>query len=61
MPMMLGIWLRRDRDRLGLRLARAAWLLRVTVREYRQLEAGEADLLLIRVWDQMVEVFGWPR
>ena len=52
--------MRRDRQRLGLRECRAAWLLGVTVREYRQLEAGEADLLLIKVWDRMVEVFGWP-
>jgi predicted transcriptional regulator len=33
--------LRRDRERQGLRLARAAWLLGVTVRELRELEAGE--------------------
>src|SRR6478672_1142419 len=51
--------MRRDRHRLGLRECRAAWLLGITVRQYRQLEAGEADLLLLRVWDRMVEVFGW--
>jgi hypothetical protein len=29
-------------ERLGLRECRAAWLLGLTVREYRELEAGEA-------------------
>jgi hypothetical protein len=29
-------------ERLGLRKCRAAWLLGLTVREYRGLEAGEA-------------------
>jgi hypothetical protein len=51
--------LRRDRRRLGLRECRAASLLGLKVREYRQLEAGEAwvssDLL-----ERMVE-FEWPR
>jgi hypothetical protein len=54
------VMMQRDRERLGLRECRAAWLLGITVREYRQLEAGEDDLLLVTVWDRMVEVFGWP-
>ena len=33
--------MRRDRKREGLRVCRAAWLLGVSVREYRELEAGE--------------------
>ena len=37
--------MRRDRERLGLRECRAAWLLGLTVREYRTLEAGEDALL----------------
>ena len=32
--------MRRDRKREGLRECRAAWLLGVSVREYRELEAG---------------------
>jgi len=57
--------MRRDRERLGLRECRAAWLLGVTVREYRALEAGDATVTS-EVWDRMVEMFGlpvsyWPR
>ena len=32
--------LRRDRERNGLRIARASWLVGVSVREYREIEAG---------------------
>jgi hypothetical protein len=32
--------MQRDRHREGLRVCRAAWLLGVTVREYRELEAA---------------------
>jgi hypothetical protein len=53
--------MRRDRERLGLRECRAAWLLGITVRQYRLLEAGEDDLLVAQVWERMVEVFGWPK
>jgi hypothetical protein len=53
--------MRRSRDRLGLRECRAAWLLGITVRQYRLLEAGEDDLLVAQVWERMVEVFGWPQ
>lgn len=48
------------RKREGLRVCRAAWLLGLTVRQYRALEAGELipdpDL-----WRRMVAVFNWPR
>jgi hypothetical protein len=49
----------RDRRREGLRVCLAAWLLGVTVREYRELEAGErvAD---VSTYERMGEVFGWP-
>ncbi len=52
--------MRRDRQRLGLRECRAAWLLGLTVREYRMLEAGEDPLLVSRVWERMVALYGWP-
>ena len=52
--------MRRDRERLGLRECRAAWLLGLTVREYRALEAGEDPVLVGQVWERMVEVFQWP-
>jgi hypothetical protein len=42
--------MRRDRQRLGLRECRAAWLVGVTVRGYREMEA-----------ERMVEVFEWPQ
>ena len=53
--------MRRDRERLGLRECRAAWLLGLTVREYRILESGEDPSLVFRVWERMVEVFQWPK
>ena len=52
----------RGRKREGLRVCPAAWLLGLTVREYRKVEAGEGDhLITSQVWERMVEVFGWPR
>jgi hypothetical protein len=44
----------------GLRICRAAWLIGVSVREYRELEAGERwpDA---ETWSRMVDVFEWPR
>jgi hypothetical protein len=33
--------MRSDRKREGLRECRAAWLIGVTVREYREIEAGD--------------------
>ncbi len=53
--------MRRDRERLGLRECRAAWLLGLTVREYRALEEGEVAALTSDIWERMVEVFQWPR
>src|SRR3954447_24236878 len=60
-PGMLAAYptmMRRDRHRLGLRECRAAWLLGLIVRQYRQLEAGEEGALNADVWERMVEVFG---
>ena len=51
--------MRGDRERLGLRECRASWLLGLTVREYRAVEAGEAKVTS-DLWKRMVEVFGWP-
>jgi hypothetical protein len=52
--------MQRDRRREGLRVCRAAWLVGVTVREYREMEAGdrvpEGD-----VWDWMCKLYGWPQ
>jgi hypothetical protein len=52
--------MRRDRERLGLRECRAAWLLGLTVRQYRKLEDGDATITA-DLWERMVDVFQWPR
>jgi hypothetical protein len=52
--------MQRDRKREGLRECRAAWLLGLTVREYRAIEAGDAEVSA-DLWERMVEVFQWPR
>jgi hypothetical protein len=41
--------MRDDRERLGLLIARASWLLGVSVRRYRELEVGNA-VALRRAW-----------
>ena len=43
--------MQRDRKREGLRVCRAAWLVGVTVREYRELEAGDR-VPEFEVWDR---------
>ncbi len=56
---MFGDMLERDRKLFGLRLARAAWLLGVSVLELRELEAGtrwpSSD-----TYERICELFGWP-
>ena len=57
---MFATMLRRDRERNGLRIARASWLVGVSVREYREIEAGTKP----PDWDtyeRVCELFGWPR
>ena len=60
MVAMFATMLRRDRERNGLRIARASWLVGVTVREYRELEAG-AKPPDYDTYDRICELFGWPR
>jgi hypothetical protein len=57
-PLFAGM-LERDRKRWGLRVCRVAWLLGVSVREYRQLEAGAA-FPTSDTYDAMCSLFGWP-
>ncbi len=57
---MFGDMLARDRKRCGLRLARAAWLLRVSVAELRELEAG-TRWPSSETYDRICELFGWPQ
>ena len=49
--------LRRKRE--GLRACRTAWLFSVTVREYRELEAGDR-LSTLDTHDRVSRSFGWP-
>jgi hypothetical protein len=51
--------MRRERVGAGLRECRAAWLIGVSVREYREIEAGERypDF---ETWRRLVDVFTWP-
>jgi len=51
--------MRRDRRRLGLRECRAAWLIGLTVREYREIEAGDLAPTPA-MYERMADVFGWP-
>jgi len=50
--------LERDRRREGLRLCCVAWLFGVTVREYRELEAGDR-LPSLDSYERMSAYFGW--
>ena len=53
------VMLERDRKRESLRMCRAAWLLGVTVREYRELEASERlPTFATRV---ICNLYGWPQ
>ena len=54
-PRMLEAGRRRE----GFRVCRAAWLLGMTVREYRELEAWERSPTATE-WERMVTLFGWP-
>jgi hypothetical protein len=58
-PMFAGM-LETDRKRWGLRVCRAAWLLGVSVRQYRELEAGTASPSF-ETWDRMCKLFGWSQ
>jgi len=51
--------LRRDRERWGLRECRAAWCFAVSVREYREIEAGDREPSL-GTYGRIAELYGWP-
>jgi hypothetical protein len=52
--------LRRDREREGLRVCRAAWLVGVSVREYRQINSG-VHWPDVETWDRICKLYGWPQ
>jgi hypothetical protein len=49
----------RARKREGLRVCRAAWLVGVSVREYRKIEAGDRTPSP-GTYERISELFGWP-
>lgn len=51
--------MRRGRMREGLRECRAAWLIGVTVREYREMEAGER-VPDEETWPRICDVLAFP-
>ena len=52
--------LERDRKREGLRVCRAAWLVGVSVREYREIEAGDR-MPEPGTYERISELYGWPQ
>jgi transcriptional regulator with XRE-family HTH domain len=52
--------MRRDRKREGLRVCRAAWLVGVSVREYREIEAGDR-IPSQGTYERISESYGWPQ
>jgi DNA-binding XRE family transcriptional regulator len=52
--------LKRDREQLGLREARAAWLAGVSVRGYREFEAGER-CPTFETWNRICKLYGRPK
>lgn len=58
MVAMFGQMLRRDRERSGLSIARASWLVGVTPREYKELEAG-TRAPSFETYDRIGKLLGW--
>jgi hypothetical protein len=48
-----------DRKREGLRVCRAAWLVGVSVRECREIEAGDR-VPPLATYRRISELYGWP-
>jgi transcriptional regulator with XRE-family HTH domain len=57
---MLPKMLEQDRKRSGWSLGQAAGRLGVSVREYRELEAGACSPSF-ETWDRICKLFGWPQ
>lgn len=56
----LPAMLEHDRKGVGWSVGQAAWRLGVSVREYRELEAGER-WPCFETWDRICKLFGWPQ
>jgi hypothetical protein len=59
-PSVFRQLMREDRERLGLSVARASWLLGSSVRQFRELEDGEVypDF---ETWDRICKLYAWPQ
>lgn len=57
---MLPTMLENDRKQMGWSVGRAAWCLGVSIREYRELEAGER-VPSWGTWDRICKLYGWPQ
>jgi hypothetical protein len=52
--------MQRTRKREGLRVCRAAWLVGIRVREYREIEAGDREPSL-GTYERISKLYGWPQ
>jgi transcriptional regulator with XRE-family HTH domain len=52
--------MQRNRKREGLRVCRAAWLVGVSVREYREIEAGDREPSP-DTYERISGLYGWPQ
>jgi transcriptional regulator with XRE-family HTH domain len=52
--------MQRARKREGLRVCRAARLIGVSVREYREIERGDR-MASVEVYRRISELYGWPQ
>jgi len=52
--------MQRDRKREGLRVCRAAWLIGVSVREYREIVAGDR-MPSLDTYRRITDLYGWPQ
>ena len=50
----------RARRREGLRVCRAAWLIGISVQEYRELESGER-FQAPGTYERICRLYGWPQ
>jgi predicted transcriptional regulator len=57
---MLPTMLEQDRRQAGWSVGRLARHLGISVREYRELEAGERRPTF-KTWDRICKLFGWPQ
>jgi predicted transcriptional regulator len=57
---MLPAMLEQDRKRAGWSVGRASWELGVSIREYRELEAGNCSPSF-EMWDRICRLYRWPQ